>query len=280
VSNAVKVFISVDMEGICGVTSLKQINSNNPEYGQARLWMTDDVNAAVEGAIEAGVGEVVVRDAHGPAINILPDRLHPSARLMAGWAPVLDMMQGLDGTFDLAFLIGYHPGPPAADGVLSHTYSMEQVREVIINGLSAGETLINAIQAGVHGVPIGLVTGEHALQDEISPALPEVEFVATKTGFGYQSALLESMSRCRDQIRQAAARAVKRCLDGTAFPVYRPSLPIEARIDFHKAEGCAASRLVPGMVPIDSRSALLSADSAEELIRRFQLLMQVFYGLK
>jgi D-amino peptidase len=274
-----KVYISVDMEGICGVTSLKQISSSNAEYNLARIWMTDDVNVAVEGALEAGATEVLVRDAHGPAINILPDRLHPAARLMVGWAPVLDMMQGLDRSFDLAFLVGYHPGPPAAGGVLTHTYSMEHVREVTINGISAGESLINAIQAGVHEVPVGLVTGEKALREEIAPALPEVEFVTTKTGYGYQSALLEPVQECRNRIRSAAAHAVKRCVDGSSFPVYHPALPLEVRIDFHKAEGCAAAQLVPGIVPIDARSVRLQADTAEELIRRFQLLMQVFYGL-
>lgn len=73
-----KVFISADMEGICGISSLRQISSTGPDYGMARQWMTDDVNAAAEGALEGGATQVVVRDAHGPAINILPDRRHPA----------------------------------------------------------------------------------------------------------------------------------------------------------------------------------------------------------
>lgn len=275
-----KVFISADMEGICGISSMKQISSTAPEYGQARLWMTDDVNAAVEGALEGGATEIVVRDAHGPAINILPDRLHPAACLMAGWAPVLDMLQGLDSSFGLAFFVGYHPGPPAAGGVLSHTYSMEHIREVTINGLSAGESLINAIQAGVHEVPVALITGERGLREEIAPALPEIEFVLTKTGFGYQSALLEPMQETRNKIRSAAARTMKRCCNGLGYPIYRPSLPIHAQIDFHGAEAALASQLIPGVIPTDTRSIQLTADTAEEFIRRFQLLTQVFYGLR
>lgn len=275
-----KVFLSVDMEGICGITSLKQTGSTGSEYSHARGWMTDDVNAAVEGALEAGAAEIHVRDAHGPAINILPDRLHPKARLIAGWTPVLNMLQGMDRSFGLAFFVGYHPGPPAAGGVLTHTYSMEHVREVIVNGISAGESLLNAIQAGVCGVPVGLITGEEALRAEIAPALPEIEFVTTKTGHGYQSALLEPMQECRQRIQAAAARAVQRCRNEGGFPVYRPALPIQAQIDFHKAEACLAAQLVPGVVPIDSRSVQLLADTAGEFVKRFQLLMQVFYGLR
>ncbi len=275
-----KVFLSVDMEGICGITSARQTNSQNPEYAQARLWMTDDVNAAVAGALEGGATEVIVRDAHGPATNIPPDRLHPSARLMAGWTPVLDMMQGLDESFGVAFLIGYHPGPPAAGGVLTHTYNVEAIREVRINGISAGETLINAVQAGSYGVPVGLVTGERALHDEIREVLPGSEFVETKVGFGYQSALLEPMEACRGKIREAAARVVRETRAGRPRPVYRPALPIRARIDFHRAEPCLAARSVPGVEAVDSRSVDLLAGSADEFIRRFLLLMQVFYGMR
>ena len=274
-----KVFISADMEGITGISSLKQISSSGAEYGTARHWMTDDVNAAVAGALEGGASEVVVRDAHGSAINILPDRLHPEARLVAGWSPTLDMLQGLDSSFGVTFFVGYHPGPPAAGGVLSHTYSMALIREITINGISAGESLINALQAGVLGVPVGLLTGEKGLRDEIAPILGEALFVQTKTGFGWQSAMLKPMAECREQIRTAASAAVKRCLQGVGFPMYQPAPPVRARIDYHRAEACLASRLVPGVETIDARSILLAADTAEEWVRRFQLLGQVLYGM-
>lgn len=275
-----KVFISVDMEGITGVTSLKQISSSGPEYGTARQWMAEDVNAAVAGALEGGASQVFVRDAHGSATNILPDRLHPAARLVAGWAPVLDMLQGLDGSFGVVFFVGYHPGPPALGGVLSHTYSMSLIREVVIGGISAGESLINAIQAGVHGVPVGLVTGEKGLRDEIAPALGEALFVQTKLGYAWQSALLEPVQECREQIRTAASAAVKRVLHGVGFPVYAPPEPVDARIEFHRADACAASLLVPGVSAIDTRSIRLSGATAPEFVQRFQLLCQVLYGME
>lgn len=275
-----KVYISADMEGISGITSMRQISSEGPEYGHARGLMTEDVNAAVTGALDGGASQVWVRDAHGTALNIQPDRLHPAARLVAGWAPAPDMLQGLDSSFGVVFFIGYHPGPPAAAGVLSHTFSMSRVREVIINGVSAGESLINAVQAGVHGVPVGLITGERSLREEIAPALGEALFVQTKVGHGYQSALLEPVLECREQIRAAASAAVKRCLQGTGFPLFKPAEPLEVRIDYHRAEACAASLLVPGVAAIDTRSIHLHADTAEEFVRRFQLLCQVLYGME
>lgn len=273
-----KLFISADMEGITGVTSMRQVSSRETAWNEARIWMTEDVNAAVEGACEAGATEVVVRDAHGPATNILPDRLHPACRLMAGWTPVLDMLQGLDDSYGLAFFIGYHPGPGSPAGVLSHTFSMKTIREVQVNGISSGESLINAIQAGIHRVPVGLVTGERALQQEIA-VLGEVEFVGTKVGYGYQSALLEPMMACRRRIRETAAQAVRRQVEGPGYQAYLPDLPIHARIEFHKAEAALACQLVPGVERTDVRAIDFTADTARDFIRTFQLVDQILYGL-
>ncbi len=271
--------MSVDMEGISGVSSLKQIRADTPEYAMARIWMTEDVNAAVEGAVSAGASEILVRDAHGRATNIPPDRLHPKARLMAGWMPNMDMLQGLDSTWDVVFMIGYHPGPPSKGGVLSHTYHMSAIREVVINGISAGETLLNAIQAGMLGVPVGLVTGERALHDEIAGPLGSAEFVPTKTGFGYQSALLEPVAVCREEIRRCAARAVERAGAGRDLTPYIPEAPISLRVDFQSAEACETARLIPGFRAASTRTMEMQAASADELLRSFQLLMQVLYGM-
>ena len=51
-----KIFISVDMEGIWGVVHGDQVSSTSPEYGPARRWMAEDVNAVVTGLLEGGAG--------------------------------------------------------------------------------------------------------------------------------------------------------------------------------------------------------------------------------
>jgi D-amino peptidase len=275
-----KVFLSVDLEGICGISSMKQISSAAPEYGHARQLMTEDVNAAVAGAVEGGADEIVVRDAHGPAINIYPDKLHPAATLIAGWSPTLDMLQGLDSSFGTAFFIGYHPGPASSRAVLSHTYSMETIRGVELNGIPAGETLLNALQAGLSGVPVGLVTGERALHEEIKDPLAGVGFVETKIGYGFQSALLHPVEKTRALIKRAAADAVRRAASDKPLPPYRPQTPVRARVEFLKAEALLAVALVPGIEASGTQAALLQAATAEEFFRRFQLMCQVLYGLR
>ena len=103
-----KVFISADMEGISGVYSAAATERDHPDYPIACRLMTGDVNAAVQGAVDAGAVEVWVRDAHGGANNILIEDLHPRAHLIGGWNEVARMMDGINDSFAAAFLVGYH----------------------------------------------------------------------------------------------------------------------------------------------------------------------------
>jgi len=105
----VKVLISADMEGTAGVVdrahtvnpdraALTGIQHNAAEYEWARQLMTEEVNAAVAGALEGGATEVWVTDAHGSMRNLLPLLLHRDARYVSGtllykaWRAMLNVM--------------------------------------------------------------------------------------------------------------------------------------------------------------------------------------------
>ena len=64
------------MERISGVIDWEETGGNNPEYHYFRKLMTDEVNAAIEAALEENVSDIIVRDAHGGARNIIPERLN------------------------------------------------------------------------------------------------------------------------------------------------------------------------------------------------------------
>ncbi len=81
-----KVFILADMEGISGVCLEEHTTAGTPHYEQARRWMTADVNAAVQGALDAGASEVVVLDGHGAnsLYNLVYEELHEGAEYIVG----------------------------------------------------------------------------------------------------------------------------------------------------------------------------------------------------
>jgi D-amino peptidase len=133
-----KVLIAHDMEGISGVVDWKQTEAGNPDYERFRRIMTAEVNAAIEGAIEAGATDIVVADGHGGGRNVLIEQLNPKARLCCGSPSPLAMVSGADGGAAAAFLIGYHAASGTRQAVLAHTWSCSRVLGVWPNGEPAG----------------------------------------------------------------------------------------------------------------------------------------------
>ena len=146
--NGLKVFISVDMEGIAGLVNGEETSRTGKDYDYFRAIMTAEANTAIEGAAAAGATDIVVRDGHGSARNILPDMLDRRARLVRDWSGgPLGMMEGIDETFDAVLFVGYHAKAGTADAILDHTWS-GNVADIFINGVSLPEAGFNGLIAG------------------------------------------------------------------------------------------------------------------------------------
>lgn len=182
--DGLKVFISVDMEGISGVVNSEETGTSGPDYGYFRRLMSHEANSAVLGAFDAGATEVVVRDSHGSARNILPDILDPRARLIRDWSggPKV-MMEGIDSTFDAVIFIGYHARAGTPDAIIDHT-STGNVVDFAINGRSLPEAGYNALMAGHYGVPVVLVAGDEAICDQALELFGDIVTISTKRGIG------------------------------------------------------------------------------------------------
>jgi D-amino peptidase len=118
-----KVYISVDMEGIAGVVTGDQLGPSGFEYGRAREFMTAEALAAIAGAREAGATEIVVSDSHGNGESLLIDQFPDDVRIVRSWPRPLMMMEGIDSTFSAAIFIGYHASTTSPAGVRAHTIS-------------------------------------------------------------------------------------------------------------------------------------------------------------
>jgi len=174
-----KVYISVDMEGITGINGLQFIFDKEVEYERGRNFMMQDLNAAISGAVEGGASEILVNDAHGSMRNLKIEDLHEAADLVTGFPKNQLMMAGLDDSFDAAMFIGYHP-KDGSEGILSHTIMGSVIRDVVINGKSYGETGICAAIAGFYDVPVVMISGDDMLEAEARELIPDIPFVTTK----------------------------------------------------------------------------------------------------
>lgn len=243
-----RVFISVDMEGIAGAVTPEQLGPGGFEYGRFREIVTDEALAAIAGAREAGATHFVVADAHGNGQNLLIERFPDDVEIIRSWPRPLHMVQGIDESFDAAFFIGYHAAATNSEGVRAHTFSSANYSSVVLNGVPMSEGGMNAAIAGHFGVPVALVTGDDVTVAEIQEILGDVEGVAVKEALGFHSARTLTPAAAQARIREGARRALERLgdfrpyeLDGPpvlelTFKNYRPAevlayLPIVERPD-------------------------------------------------
>jgi D-amino peptidase len=206
-AQAKKVYISVDMEGLSGVSGDDQLSPGGAEYGRSRKLMAEDTNAAVRGALEAGATDILVNDSHGGQRNLLPEDLHPSARLISHSFKRHGMMEGLDETFDAVVFIGYHAKADTPRGLFAHTGS-GVVRDVTINGTSVGEGGLNAALASWFGVPVVMVTGDDVAVQQVQEAAPGARGVVVKRAINVRAVELVPLAAAREAIQKTARESV------------------------------------------------------------------------
>lgn len=212
-----RVAISVDMEGISGIVSSKEIAEKGIDYKRAQEWITADTNAAVEGALEAGAKEVVVHDSHGFAYrNILFDKIHPEAQLIAGQPVILFETEDLKRSPDAAFLIGYHTGL-GQEGILSHTYSAKNFIDFKVNGESVDEVQIATALCGYFGIPVVLISGDDVMCNKTKKWLKNIETAIVKYVINRYTARCLSLEKTQNIIKTAAEKALRRIKEFTPF---------------------------------------------------------------
>jgi D-amino peptidase len=212
----VKVFISFDMEGVAGIVDWSQCRAPGQPYEEGRRLLLGEVNAAIDGAMAGGATNIVCNDSHGTMNNLDPDALHGSATCVSGRHKPLYMMQGLDATADVVFMIGYHGSISGEGSVLSHTYNPSVITHVSLNGNRAGESGINALAALAFQAPVGLITGDQHTISEADPFLPDAERVVVKESFTRFGAASLHPEVARSMISDGARRAVERASAGSS----------------------------------------------------------------
>jgi D-amino peptidase len=267
----VRVYISVDMEGIAGVVHEDQTNPIDPrcaaEYARFRRLMTGEANAAIQGALDAGASRILVNDSHWTMRNLLAEELHEAAELVSGSPKPRSMMEGIEAGFDAALFIGYHARAGTRHAILDHTYA-DRVVDVRLNGRSVGELGLNAALAGVFDVAVALVSGDAALAAEAHDLLgDEVQTVIVKEAVGRHAAKsLAPAVACR-RIREGVAKALKR----RAKP-FRLEAPITLEADFAMSVHAELVELAPGVKRTAGRTVAYTHHDYQEVFRAWRAM--------
>jgi D-amino peptidase len=246
----VKVFISIDLEGVSGVCQLAQIEHGTDEWQGARRLMRGDLDAVVAGCLEAGADEIVICDAHDHGDNLEVTGLPAGVSLVSGGGTALSMMSGVETGADVAFMVGYHARAGTAQATLAHTYLFAISNAVVCGGpdgeIAVGELGLNAAVAGAFGVPVVFASGDDKLADEAQALVPGIETVTVKDGLSWSAAQFLALDAARTALRAGAHRALTGPL-----PEVLDWNGRSLRLSFGRPDRCDQAAGCPGVTRLD-----------------------------
>ena len=261
-----KIYISVDMEGITGLVDHTHVSSELHNYERSRRIMTEEANAIITSLFKNGSEEVIVNDSHSKMNNLLVELLHPDTQLITGDVKPYSMMQGLDASFDGVIFAGYH-ARASMPGVLTHSMIFG-VRNMYINDQAIGELGFNAYVAGYYGVPVLMVAGDDQAALEASQLIENVTTVAVKTAISRSAAKTLTPAKSKMLLAEAASKALKK--RSHIKPLVPPERPV-LRIEFANYGQAEWANLMPGTELIEGTTMVKF--EAKDILQAYQAML-------
>jgi len=263
-----RIYIAVDIEGTSGVGTSQMIGGTGKDYGSARRFATEEVNAVVGAILQRGPAEFLVNDAHGDMQNLLHADLHPAIVYQQGSQKPFGMMQGLDSTFDAAIFLGFHARSGTPGAFLAHTSSGMTIQNVWIDGTEVGEGELGARIAAYMGVPVILASGDSAFVAQFA-ATSRAELVSTKTAASQGAARTLHPKVVQERLAAAATRGVARIATLRQTPARGP---VTLRVRFGMPGNAEALTAIPGMQQVDGQTVEMRFDSMLAAYRLYNLM--------
>jgi D-amino peptidase len=256
-----KAYIITDLEGVAGVQRWVQTRESGPLKEQAVRLLTAEVNAAVDGILDAAPqADIVVWDGHGNG-GLDVERLHPAAHFIPR-GPI-SSPYFLDEGFDTLYFVGQHAMAGTPDAPLSHTYSSRTVDYYKLNGIAMGEFGCRAALAGSLGIPAVFLSGDDKAVAEAQALVPALYGAPVKQGRGIEMAIHLSPQRAQQRIRQTAAEATRHIADISPFVI---DPPYEQEIRVLKNVDTTSYRRRPGVEQLDDRTFRLRSNDIRDLL--------------
>lgn len=263
-----KVLVSVDMEGLQGITFGTEVLPGESGYLSGREIMVKSTNATISGSFNGGADSVDVVDAHDGNRNLNIDAIDNRSTVTLGWPKELSMVHGVEKA-NLLFLLGYHSKAGTERGVLSHTYSLN-VHRLYVNDKEVGEIYLSTMVASHFGVPVTFVAGDDASINEAMGFIEDCEFVTLKTGYSRYSASSLSGPRTLEMLEDGAKKAMQR--KGKLLKV---KTPVKLEVEFKNPAMADNCTLLPSVKRIDGYSVGIDAGNVIDAYKMFRVLVSL-----
>jgi D-amino peptidase len=257
------------MEGVTGLVDAEDVQPPGRDYERGRLLMTEDTNAAVRGAYDAGATAVLVNDAHGPMRNLLPDLLDPRATLIKGRPKPMGMMEGLTSEYDAVLCVGFHARAGVL-GVLSHSFMGHEIEDIWLDDQVTGEIGLFHAAAAAYGVPVALLTGDDTACLEMTTWDAGVATVPVKYAKDRFAAQLVPVAEAQATIEESARTALQNLPTITTDPTAVRRLTVR----WQSASVASHLTAIPGVTRQNDRTVTVEADMLH-LYRLFNLFLRV-----
>ena len=271
--SSLKIFISVDMEGVGGIGTSEMTRAKGKDYNLGRKLMTDEVNAVVSAIYEYNSSaEIIVNDSHGDMQNLNHQDLDPKVVYIQGNKKPYGMVQGLDKSFDGAIFLGYHARAGTARGFLAHTGS-GSVKGLWLNETEVGEGGLNAFYAGEMNVPVILAAGDDVFTKQFGK-LVNSELVTTKTALTAQVAQLKHGTVVQKELSEATLRALKKIK--TKKPIKLKN-NVSIKLKFSSTTHAEILQAIPNMKWIDGYTIQYNA---KDMVEAYALIRLMYKYVK
>lgn len=267
-----KIFISLDMEGISGLTYWKESEEKIVKF------MTDEVLAVLDGIKDFDKdSEIVLCDSHSHGRNLDIKRIYEDVRIISGYPREFYMISGVDESFDAGIFIGYHAPVGYLNSEMDHTYSSSTIFEVKINGILVGEAEINGAFLGEFDVPVVLISGDDKLKKFSLSFFPQTTFVITKESLGRFSAKLYHPDYVHKILREETKNSLKNI---KSVKPLKFDKPINIEITFVNTLMAEFASLIPNSKRLDGRRVCFESNSYKDIYNFLMASLSLAYNAK
>tara|TARA_B100000902_G_C27221317_1_gene869840 strand:+ start:179 stop:1072 length:894 start_codon:yes stop_codon:yes gene_type:complete len=266
-SAKLKIFISVDMEGIGGIGTGEMTRSTGKDYNTGRKLMTAEVNTVVSAILQNSNAEILVNDSHGDMQNLNHLELDPRVTYIQGNKKPFGMVQGLNNSFNAAIFLGYHSRAGTKKAFLAHTGS-GIVKGLWLNNIEVGEGGLNAYYAGEMGVPVILASGDDTFTQQFKK-LVDCELVTTKTSITAQVAHLIHPTIINKELSSATVRALKNIKRSKPIQLNNG---VQIKQKFSSTTHAEILQAIPNMKWVDGYTIQYQANNMKEAYALIRLM--------
>lgn len=274
-----KAYVSIDLEGLPGVSSVTMVSPDRSQFQRAVKIMTRIVNEVSQILLKSGFERVVVADSHGLMTTIDYLDIPRGVSLIQGYPRPFSMVTGIDSSFNMVLYLGYHAAAGVRYGFLDHTYSGGVFHEIYVNGVKASEYLVNTLYVNEIGVPVALLAGDHYLKVDVEKHTPWVVFVEFKKGVSRYAAIYDSLDEVIDRLRIGVEEAITRLKNGK-LGLINWSKPYSLEIRVRDPLIADALEHNDKFTRIDAYSLKASANTAKELLGLIEVAALIGYGIE